>query len=194
MGMSMRVERSNVDQVRKRIEMNKSKQKQVEKAYDFEERMKELKEEVCSISSTWACCHFVASRKKNSKLNGEINERKRRNGNSMITRQRTAMKKRPKMTWHRSWDSMALAPQKNKPCDFSLSVHWWSCLCLRNIERIHRFCLIDISWSDKDSPLENSSHSVSRTINQCEEAFLDIHSICVGTEKNRDDSPAFYDR
>lgn len=46
----MRVERSNVDQVRKRIELNKSKQKQVEKEYDFEERMKELKEEVCSIS------------------------------------------------------------------------------------------------------------------------------------------------
>jgi U4/U6.U5 tri-snRNP component SNU23 len=48
MGMSMRVERSNVDQVRKRIEMNKAKQSEVEKEYNFEERMKELKEEVCS--------------------------------------------------------------------------------------------------------------------------------------------------
>lgn len=47
MGMSMRVERSNVDQVRKRIEMNKTKQTQVEKEYNFEERLKELKEEVC---------------------------------------------------------------------------------------------------------------------------------------------------
>ena len=47
MGMSMRVERSNVDQVRKRIEMNKAKQNQVEKEYNFEERMKEIKEEVC---------------------------------------------------------------------------------------------------------------------------------------------------
>ena len=46
MGMSMRVERSNVDQVRKRIELNKTKQNQVEKDYNFEERMKELKEEV----------------------------------------------------------------------------------------------------------------------------------------------------
>lgn len=44
--MSMRVERSNVDQVRKRIEMNKNKQTVVEKDYNFEERMKELKEEV----------------------------------------------------------------------------------------------------------------------------------------------------
>ena len=48
MGMSMRVERSNVDQVRKRIEMNKAKQSEVEKEYNFEERMKELKEEVCT--------------------------------------------------------------------------------------------------------------------------------------------------
>jgi len=47
MGMSMRIERSNVDQVRKRIEMNKAKQTEVEKEYNFEERMKELKEEVC---------------------------------------------------------------------------------------------------------------------------------------------------
>lgn len=46
MGMSMRVERSNVDQVRKRIEMNKAKQTEVAKEYNFEERLKELKEEV----------------------------------------------------------------------------------------------------------------------------------------------------
>ena len=45
--MSMRVERSNVDQVRKRIELNKAKQNEVEKEYNFDERMKELKEEVC---------------------------------------------------------------------------------------------------------------------------------------------------
>jgi len=51
MGMSMRVERSNVDQVRKRIELNKAKQSEVEKEYNFEERMKELKEEVCSRKS-----------------------------------------------------------------------------------------------------------------------------------------------
>ena len=46
MGMSMRVERSNVDQDRKRIEMNKAKQNQVVKEYSFEERLKEAKEEV----------------------------------------------------------------------------------------------------------------------------------------------------
>ncbi|CAF4565828.1 unnamed protein product, partial [Rotaria magnacalcarata] len=35
----------NVDQVRKRIELNKAKQNEVEKEYNFDERMKELKEE-----------------------------------------------------------------------------------------------------------------------------------------------------
>ncbi|CAF0750817.1 unnamed protein product [Didymodactylos carnosus] len=45
MGMSMKVERSSVDQVRDRIKLNKQKQDQQEKEYDFEERMKELKEE-----------------------------------------------------------------------------------------------------------------------------------------------------
>jgi hypothetical protein len=53
MGMSMRIERSNVDQVRKRIEMNKAKQTEVEKEYNFEERMKELKEEVCQTKKDY---------------------------------------------------------------------------------------------------------------------------------------------
>ena len=44
--MSMRVERSTLDQVRKRFELNKRKMEEKKKDYDFEERMKELKEEV----------------------------------------------------------------------------------------------------------------------------------------------------
>ena len=44
--MSMRVERSTLDQVKKRFEMNKKKQEEKRKEYDFEERMKELREEV----------------------------------------------------------------------------------------------------------------------------------------------------
>ena len=47
LGMSMRVERSSLDQVKKRFEMNKRKKEEKKKDYDFEERMKELKEEVC---------------------------------------------------------------------------------------------------------------------------------------------------
>lgn len=46
LGMSMRVERSSLDQVKKRFEMNKRKQEDKKKEYDFEERMKELREEV----------------------------------------------------------------------------------------------------------------------------------------------------
>jgi len=66
MGMSMRVERSNVDQVRKRIEMNKNKQTVVEKDYNFEERMKELKEEVNAIDVKRIFkFDFVFFRKKN---------------------------------------------------------------------------------------------------------------------------------
>ena len=48
LGMSMRVERSSLDQVKKRFEMNKRKKDEKKIDYDFEERMKELKEEVCA--------------------------------------------------------------------------------------------------------------------------------------------------
>ena len=47
LGMSMRVERSSLDQVKKRFEMNKRKKDEKKIDYDFEERMEELKEEVC---------------------------------------------------------------------------------------------------------------------------------------------------
>lgn len=46
LGMSMRVERSSLDQVKKRFEVNKKKMEEKQKEYDFEERMKELREEV----------------------------------------------------------------------------------------------------------------------------------------------------
>lgn len=49
--MSMRVETSSVDQVRKRFETNKKKQEEKKKDYDIELRMKELKEEVKSGKS-----------------------------------------------------------------------------------------------------------------------------------------------
>lgn len=46
--MSMKVERSSLDQVKARFEMNKRKQEEKKKEYDFSERMKELQEEVCN--------------------------------------------------------------------------------------------------------------------------------------------------
>ncbi|XP_031440742.1 zinc finger matrin-type protein 2-like [Clupea harengus] len=46
LGMSMRVERSSLDQVKKRFEVNKKRwREEKQKEYDFEERMKELREE-----------------------------------------------------------------------------------------------------------------------------------------------------
>jgi len=52
LGMSMRVERSTLDQVKKRFEVNKKKMEEKQKDYDFEERMKELREEV-SVGNSW---------------------------------------------------------------------------------------------------------------------------------------------
>jgi U4/U6.U5 tri-snRNP component SNU23 len=51
LGMSMRVERSSLDQVKKRFETNKRKQEEEKKKkdYDFEARMTELKEEVSIV-------------------------------------------------------------------------------------------------------------------------------------------------
>lgn len=43
--MSMRVERSSLDQVKKRFEVNKKKLEEKKKDYDLESRVKELKEE-----------------------------------------------------------------------------------------------------------------------------------------------------
>ncbi|XP_037087096.1 zinc finger matrin-type protein 2-like [Pollicipes pollicipes] len=45
LGMSMRVERSSLDQVRKRFDMNKRKREEQKKEYDMEERLNEIREE-----------------------------------------------------------------------------------------------------------------------------------------------------
>merc|ERR1711879_370702 len=45
MGMSMKIERSSLDQVKERFAINKRKMEEKKKDYDFEERMRELKEE-----------------------------------------------------------------------------------------------------------------------------------------------------
>ena len=46
LGMSMKVERSSLDQVKKRFETIKKKKEDKKRQYDFDERMKEMKEEV----------------------------------------------------------------------------------------------------------------------------------------------------
>lgn len=45
LGMSMRVERSSLEQVKRRFEINKRKEEEKKKEYDFEQRMQELKDE-----------------------------------------------------------------------------------------------------------------------------------------------------
>ena len=45
LGMSMKIERSSLDQVKERFALNKKKMEEKKKDYDFEERMRELKEE-----------------------------------------------------------------------------------------------------------------------------------------------------
>ncbi|KAL3880463.1 hypothetical protein ACJMK2_032700 [Sinanodonta woodiana] len=45
LGMSMRIERSSLEQVKRRFEINKKKVEEKKKDYDFEERMRELREE-----------------------------------------------------------------------------------------------------------------------------------------------------
>ena len=49
LGMSMRVEKSTVDQVKKRFEVNMKKMEEKRKTYVLEERIKELKEEVSEL-------------------------------------------------------------------------------------------------------------------------------------------------
>merc|ERR1712110_542481 len=45
LGMSMKIERSSLDQVKARFEMNKKKKEDTKRNYDFDERVKELQEE-----------------------------------------------------------------------------------------------------------------------------------------------------
>ena len=44
--MSMKVERSSLESIRKRIELNKKKVEEKKKEYDVNQRLQELKEEV----------------------------------------------------------------------------------------------------------------------------------------------------
>ena len=46
LGMSMRIERSTLDQVKQRFELNKQKKSEQKKKYDLDKRLQELQEEV----------------------------------------------------------------------------------------------------------------------------------------------------
>merc|ERR1712168_685853 len=65
MGMSMKVERSTLDQVKKRFEIKKKEMEKKKKDYDLEERMKEIKEEEEKIKS------YRREKRKNEKRKAE---------------------------------------------------------------------------------------------------------------------------
>lgn len=54
--MSMKIERSSLDQVRQRFEANKKKREEKKKEYDIEERLKEIKEEVSVLVIIMTVC------------------------------------------------------------------------------------------------------------------------------------------
>lgn len=55
--MSMKIERSTLDQVKARFAANKKKLEEKKKDYDLEQRVKELKEEVI-INIVYFSCHY----------------------------------------------------------------------------------------------------------------------------------------
>lgn len=58
--MSMKVERSSLDQVKKRFDFNKRKLEEKKKEYDIDQRLQELKEEVrFYTSNTWCLVRCV---------------------------------------------------------------------------------------------------------------------------------------
>ena len=70
--MSIRIERSSLDQVRKRFEINKKKREEKQRDYDLEQRVKELREEVSYlpfaegvISWIITCTNLLLFRKRN---------------------------------------------------------------------------------------------------------------------------------
>ncbi|XP_073424174.1 zinc finger matrin-type protein 2 isoform X2 [Dendrobates tinctorius] len=116
LGMSMRVERSTLDQVKKRFEVNKKKMEEKQKDYDFEERMKELREECqppgdSSRHPQYLCPPMNVSerrilrRKKRELIKKKSKGRKR-------GRQRKIWVLKKMMKWLLSWVSQGLAPPK----------------------------------------------------------------------------------
>lgn len=59
LGMSMKIERSTLEQVKARFAMNKKKLEEKKKDYDLEQRVKELKEEVCIVYLFCAIVLFI---------------------------------------------------------------------------------------------------------------------------------------
>ena len=55
----MKIERSTLEQVKARFAMNKKKLEEKKKDYDLEQRVKELKEEVCIMFLFYAIIFYL---------------------------------------------------------------------------------------------------------------------------------------
>lgn len=112
--MSMKIERSTLDQVKARFAQNKKKLEEKKKDYDLEQRVKELKEEVCFISKIVALlislfyllCNFY--RKKRLRNIGKKKERIRKGRSRKWTRMRDLL-----MKWRQLWDFPVLVLKKS---------------------------------------------------------------------------------
>ena len=59
LGMSMKVERSSLDQVKARFAANKKKLEEKQKTYDFQQRVGDLREEEESMRSYWYSIYLL---------------------------------------------------------------------------------------------------------------------------------------
>lgn len=85
MGMSMKVERSTLDQVKKRFDNKKKEMEKKKKDYDLEERMKEIKEEEEKIKS------YRREKRKNKKRKAEDGGDEEEGGPSGVDNDMAAM-------------------------------------------------------------------------------------------------------
>lgn len=116
--MSMKIERSTLEQVKARFAQNKKKLEEKKKDYDLEQRVKELKEEVYfPLYMFWNffCIQFINKvisiihRKKKSKNTERRNERIKRGRLRNCPRMMQDLLTK----WLQSWDSLALARKKS---------------------------------------------------------------------------------
>lgn len=121
LGMSMKIERSTLDQVKARFAQNKKKLEEKKKDYDLEQRVKELKEEVCSCLKDYAWDYYfiyckianrvisIIYRKKRLKSIGRKSERIKREKSKKWLR----MMQDPRMRWRQSWDFLVLVRKRS---------------------------------------------------------------------------------
>jgi len=118
--MSMKIERSTLEQVKARFAQNKKKLEEKKKDYDLEQRVKELKEEVCfslfkivvwmllSLYNLLRFIIFIIRKKKSKSIEKKSEKIKRGRSKNCLKMMQDLPTK-----WLRSWDSPALAQKRS---------------------------------------------------------------------------------